>query len=123
MGALSCTDYSKVLMLDLDMLIRRNIDELFNLETPAAMKRSSGHDQPSHGGTFSSADLWRNNRDDMCSGINAGVMLLHPNSRVYGRMVSEIKDIRHPEHIGTYGPEQDYLSRFYCTFLSGTWTH
>jgi hypothetical protein len=121
--ALSCTEYNKVLMLDLDMLIRRNIDVLFELPTPAALKRSSGRGQPSHGGSFDGWDLWRQDCEDMCSGINAGVMLLQPDLRIYKRMLAEIKDPNHPEHIGTFGPEQDYLSRFYCTFLSGTWTH
>ncbi|CAK0802332.1 unnamed protein product [Prorocentrum cordatum] len=121
--ALSCTDYSKVLMLDLDMLVRQNIDELFKLRAPAALKRSSGKEQPAHGGPFYASDLWRTSADDMCSGINAGVMLLQPDVRIYERMVAEIKDSRHPEHIGTYGPEQDYLSRFYATFLRGAWTH
>jgi len=110
-------------MLDLDMLIRRNIDELFELRAPAAMKRASGKEQPKHGEAFSGDVLWRQYRDDMNSGINAGVMLLQPDMQVYERMVAEIKDPRHPEHIGTYGPEQDYLTRFYCTFLEGTWAH
>jgi len=121
--ALSCTDYSKVLMLDLDMLIRSNIESLFELPTPAALKRASGRGQPSHGGSFDARDLWRTDCEDMCSGINAGVMLLQPDIRVYKRMLSEIRDPHHPEHIGTFGPEQDYLARFYCVFLNGSWTH
>jgi len=121
--ALSCTDYAKELMLDLDMLVRGNLDELFKLRAPAALKRSSGKEQPPHGGSFSSEDMWRSQRDDMCSGINAGVMLLEPDQRIYERMIAEIKDPRHPEHLGTYGPEQDYLGRFYSTFLTGSWTH
>jgi len=122
--ALSCTDYAKVLMMDLDMLVRGpGLDELFLLPTPAALKRSSGKEQPAHGGTYSAQDMWRSQRDDMCSGINAGVMLLAPDQRVYERMVAEIQDQRHPEHIGTYGPEQDYLARFYSVFGSGLWTH
>jgi len=121
--ALSCTDYAKVLMLDLDMLVRSNIDELFSLKAPAALRRSSGREQPPHGGTFSAEDIWHAPRTDMSSGINAGVMLLEPDQRVFERMAAEIQDPRHPEHIGTYGPEQDYLARFYSTFLSGRWTH
>ena len=59
----------------------------------------------------------------MNSGINAGVMLLEPSAQIYQRMISEINDPQHPEHVGTYGPEQDYLSRFYSTFVDGRWTH
>lgn len=121
--ALSCTEYAKVLMLDLDMLIRRNVDELFDLHPPAALKRASGRGQPAHGAPFDAEVLWRSDRRDMNSGINAGVMLLQPDARVYERMVAEIGDNYHPEHIGTFGPEQDYLSRFYCTFIHGAWSH
>lgn len=121
--ALSCTEYSKVLMLDLDLLIRGNIDELFQLRAPAALKRASGKSQPEHGGAFRADDMWRERRDDMCSGINAGVMLLKPDMAVYRRMVAEISDSSHPEHIGTHGPEQDYLARFYSTFFTGEWRH
>mmetsp|Transcript_78712 Transcript_78712/g.248810 ORF Transcript_78712/g.248810 Transcript_78712/m.248810 type:complete len:392 (+) Transcript_78712:809-1984(+) len=121
--ALGCTDYAKVLMLDLDMLVRKSLDDLFSLPAPAALKRSSGREQPEHGGTFGAEDLWRRQCDDMCSGINAGVMLLEPDQRIYERMVSEIQNNWHPEHIGTYGPEQDYLARFYSVFLKGRWTH
>lgn len=121
--ALTVIEYEKVLMLDLDMLIRKNIDELLELRAPASMKRSSGKEQPEHGGTFSSEDIWRRSGEDMCSGINAGVMLLQPDLRVYERMVAEIMDDKHPEHVGTYGPEQDYLSRFYAAYIHGEWTH
>uniref|UniRef100_A0A7S2GLG6 Hexosyltransferase n=1 Tax=Alexandrium andersonii TaxID=327968 RepID=A0A7S2GLG6_9DINO len=116
-------DYRKVLMLDLDMLVRGSLDELFLLRPPAALRRSSGREQPPHGGGFRAQDLWRRDGEDMCSGINAGVMLLEPNRQAYDRMVEEIQDTWHPEHIGTYGPEQDYLARFYCAFFDGQWTH
>ncbi|CAK9005164.1 unnamed protein product [Durusdinium trenchii] len=120
--ALSCTEYSKVLMMDLDMLVRGNLDELFHLRAPAALKRSSGREQPEHGGDFFAEDYYTRHADDMY-GINAGVMLLEPNMDVYHRMLREIQDPRHPEHIKTFGPEQDYLGRFYGTFAWGAWTH
>ncbi|OLQ09880.1 Pentatricopeptide repeat-containing protein, chloroplastic [Symbiodinium microadriaticum] len=121
--ALSCTDFDKVLMMDLDMLVRGNLDELFYLRAPAALKRCSGGEQPEHGGDFNAEDLWSKQGDSMCSGINAGVMLLEPDQDVYDRMVKEIQDPSNPEHLGTLGPEQDYLARFYSTFGCGSWTH
>lgn len=87
------------------------------------MKRSSGKEQPSHGGKFSGEDLWQWFRREMCSGINAGIMLLAPDEQIYNRMCAEVGDADHPEHVGTYGPEQDYLSRFYCVFARGAWSH
>jgi len=50
-------------------------------------------------------------------------MLLEPDQDVYDRMVKEIQDPSNPEHLGTLGPEQDYLARFYSTFGCGSWTH
>ncbi|CAL1147160.1 unnamed protein product, partial [Cladocopium goreaui] len=56
---LSCTDYSKVLMMDLDMLVRGNLDELFQLRAPAALKRCSGREQPDHGCDYVSEDFYK----------------------------------------------------------------
>lgn len=119
---LSCTDFDKILMLDLDLNIRRNIDELFKLEAPAAMRRSSGRNQPGHAKPFAAEDIWHSGAEEMSSGINAGVMLLKPDQNVLNRMIAEVTDDSHPEHVGTYGPEQDYMTRFYSAFLPG-WTH
>merc|ERR1719331_3716743 len=58
----------------------------------------------------------------MMSGINAGVMLLRPDCVVYKRMLAELADDKHPEHLKCYGPEQEYLGRFYTAFGQG-WTH
>lgn len=121
--ALSCIEYSKVLMLDLDMLVRGSLDELFELRAPAALKRCSGLEQPPHGGLYAAEDIWKQNRDEMFSGINAGVMLFEPDMTVFARMKAEIEDPCHPEHTGCYGPEQEYLARFYTTFVTGHWTH
>lgn len=120
---LSCTDYSKVLMMDLDMLVRGNLDELFQLRAPAALKRCSGREQPEHGGDYVSEDFYKAQADDMRGGMNAGVMLLEPDMAIYQRMCREIEDPWHPEHLGSYTPEQDYLGRFYGAFACGKWTH
>merc|ERR1711865_80671 len=97
--ALNQLDFDKVLMLDNDLIVRRNIDALFNLRAPAALKRPGGRDQPEHGECFRASLLWgwrqlekgdiaRSSdidgwRYDMISGINAGVMLLRPDRLVY----------------------------------------
>ena len=131
--ALSMFDFAKVLMLD-----RRNVDELFDLPAPAALKRPGGREQPNHGEPIQAALLWgwrklqegektRSSdiegwRYDMAPGINAGVMLLRPDRDVYQRMLSEIADNDHPEHVDCHGPDQEYLGRFFSTFGPG-WTH
>merc|ERR1740127_400645 len=36
---LALTDFAKVLMMDIDLIVLDNIDELFELRTPAALRR------------------------------------------------------------------------------------
>jgi len=114
----SLTEYSKVLMLDNDMLIRQSIEDLFELEAPAAMRRHGGSAQPAHGERFLADECWRGPWETGGTqnlGINAGTMLLEPDEYVHKRMMEEV-EMNHIEHQGTYGPEQDYISRFYTTF-------
>jgi len=122
-------DYEKVLMLDLDLLVREGgIETIFNLEPPAAMKR--GPPVPCHGDTVTYAELWthctRRSGDaipphQQASGINAGVMLFKPDMATYQQMEAEVLDWYHPEHYATYMPEQEYLGRFFGTF--DRWRH
>eukprot|EP00928_Gymnodinium_smaydae_P049890 TRINITY_DN33504_c0_g1_i1.p1 TRINITY_DN33504_c0_g1~~TRINITY_DN33504_c0_g1_i1.p1 ORF type:complete len:530 (+),score=69.06 TRINITY_DN33504_c0_g1_i1:159-1748(+) len=130
-------EYSKVLMLDLDMLVRaapdagpghEGIASLFDLQPPAAMKR--GDPVPKHGAQLNYTDLWAHptrrggdklRLDHQASGINAGVMLFTPSLSVAQQMESEVRDWVHPEHYPTYMPEQEYLGRYFGTFEC--WSH
>jgi lipopolysaccharide biosynthesis glycosyltransferase len=46
-------------------------------------------------------------------------MLLPTDEKMYNTMVADIKDDKHPAHVGGTGPEQDYLSRHFAD----RWTH
>eukprot|EP00439_Symbiodinium_sp_Y106_P056443 s1321_g7.t3 len=126
--ALEQHEYEKVLFLDLDILVRGDLADVFRLRAPAAMKR--GEPVMEHGELVPYATLWghptrreadRLPQHQQASGINAGVMLLKPDQAVFETMRAEIFDFEHPEHYETYMPEQEYLSRFYGTF--DNWTH
>eukprot|EP00933_Yihiella_yeosuensis_P077811 TRINITY_DN8870_c0_g1_i3.p1 TRINITY_DN8870_c0_g1~~TRINITY_DN8870_c0_g1_i3.p1 ORF type:complete len:514 (+),score=99.93 TRINITY_DN8870_c0_g1_i3:299-1840(+) len=147
--ALELTDFEKVLLLDLDLLIRseakggssnkcselhsrlgnhHSLESLFDLRTPAAMGR--GPPVPNHGEELSYARLWahptRREGDQLpphqqASGINAGVMLLQPDQELFAQIDQEVRDWYHPEHYGTYMPEQEYLGRLLGTF--DRWSH
>ena len=136
--ALQLTEFDKVLLLDLDLLVRspgpeaqcslRALESVFELPTPAAMVRAP--QVARHGRSVSYAEMWehptRRTGDvlpfhQQASGINAGVMLLRPDLPTLELMVKEVRDWYHPEHYATYMPEQEYLSRFYGTF--DRWTH
>lgn len=116
------TEYEKVLLLDIDTLVLQNMDDLFNLPAPAAMARGPKHGYK-HGdriegkyffGGSSYTRSWGQR-----SGINAGVMLLAPDSDQLRQMIDEVLDSKHPSHIKGNGPEQDYLSRYWAD----CWTH
>eukprot|EP00931_Biecheleriopsis_adriatica_P067057 TRINITY_DN41262_c0_g1_i1.p1 TRINITY_DN41262_c0_g1~~TRINITY_DN41262_c0_g1_i1.p1 ORF type:complete len:351 (-),score=78.15 TRINITY_DN41262_c0_g1_i1:193-1245(-) len=142
--ALELDDFEKVLLLDLDILIREGsaplehclkngsasegLASLFNLKPPAAMKR--GDPSPEHGEEVVYSRLWahptRRKSDGLpphqqASGINAGVMLLKPDKAMFTQIDHEVHDWFHPEHYQTYMPEQEYLGRLFGTF--DRWTH
>jgi len=124
--ALGLVEYTKVLMLDLDLAILQNVDELFELPAPAALHRggtSLPHGSRIDGRRFfagetldegSGAYVW-----GQCGGINAGVMLLEPSLELHQRALQEVSLTVHPERIPGAGPEQDYLSRLFAP----SWTH
>lgn len=110
-------EFKKVILLDLDLLIRGEVDSLFDLPAPAAMVR--GQCSLQHGEEVPIDTFFYGHRQVL--GINCGVMLIEPNRRVFQRMLREIKTHWHPEHWPSHGPEQDYLSRYYNAF--GRWTN
>jgi len=117
--ALGLVEYDKVLMLDIDLAIMDCPDELFELQTPAAMRR--GHFSHEHGARLDGRLFFCGEKDGwgQGGGINAGVMLLAPDAETYRRALREVAQPLHPEHIPGSGPEQDYLSRFFAN----TWHH
>ena len=123
---LNLTEYTKVIMLDLDVAIIGCLDDLFALRAPAALhRRATG---ARHGSLIEGRNFFAREALDaeshcfqwgQASGINAGVMLLAPDAVLYERVLKEIEMPQHPSHISSNGPEQDYLSRL----LAPWWTH
>lgn len=122
--ALELVDFEKILMLDIDTLVRRNIDELFELKPPAAMRRGASG-QFKTGDSLDGSAFFMGQDDSTWSwgqgtGINAGVMLLQPNQWVFNDMQAELSEPNHPEHCVGNGPEQDYVSRYWA---DSPWKH
>jgi lipopolysaccharide biosynthesis glycosyltransferase len=110
--ALSLTEYDKILLLDLDMIVCRNIDHLFKLQPPAAcLKR---FDYP-YGKKIPSVMICKTNPDgkkELTGSINAGLMLLKPDLKEWESIQS---DIKYNNNLYKFRyPEQDYLSLRYC---------
>ena len=119
---LGLTDYTNVLMLDLDVAVLGCLDELFALRAPAALHRSVFGAVPGSridGRQFFSCDSNQAYEWGQSGGINAGVMLLAPDEELYQRILKEVRMPTHPSHIAGSGPEQDYLSRLFAPW----WRH
>jgi len=106
--------YDKVVFLDLDMVVLRNIDELFELRPPAAMnnmKMRWGRAQLTlvHGERM---------KPRACM-FNAGNMVMAPSQLLFDLL---LKDVQYPDplwHKGAWSPEQSYLA----SILAGQWHH
>jgi len=120
-------EFDKVLYLDCDLVVRRNLDHLFELQAPAAMDRILA--MPPHGAKLPNRILWAGHR---VRGIQGGVMLLAPDKQMFDAMRAEVEDpvaLREWAYRPSLGNEQDYLTWKYCDGLfeeSGhphVWTH
>ncbi|XWV26918.1 glycosyltransferase [Tupanvirus soda lake] len=108
---LELVQYDKIILLDLDMIISKNIDHLFKLRPPAAcLKRF----YIPYGKVIPANMICDNNK--LVGSINAGLMLLKPDLTEWNHIK---KDISSNTQINKFKyPEQDYLSLRYC----GKWT-
>jgi len=104
--ALKLVQYEKILLHDIDLLFIKNVDDLFDLITPAAMIR---HHILRHGQRVDKKLIMRNGKQ--IGGINAGVMLLRPDMNEYNAIE---KDLQHANRRQYKNPEQDYLSVRYA---------
>eukprot|EP00927_Polykrikos_kofoidii_P052208 TRINITY_DN45990_c0_g1_i1.p1 TRINITY_DN45990_c0_g1~~TRINITY_DN45990_c0_g1_i1.p1 ORF type:complete len:583 (+),score=85.19 TRINITY_DN45990_c0_g1_i1:46-1749(+) len=124
---LSLIEFEKVLMLDIDMMVTMNIDDLFDLQAPAALRRGMNesawrlrHGDYIDGRRFFAGGGYGPNSWGQGTGINAGVMLLQPDLDILNGMLQEVSEPNHPSHCRGNGPEQDYLSRYWA---DAPWTH
>jgi hypothetical protein len=104
--ALKFTQYSKIIMMDIDMCVLKNMDHLFDLNSPAASLRNIDLEQ---GDKIDKKYIYSDNQGNV-HGINAGLMLLKPSIEEYNDI---IKDLRESKNRKYKNPEQDYLSLRY----------
>ena len=105
-------EYDKVIMMDADLLVRKNVDFLFNRKAPAALRRHAGADYPD--GERIPRDEFFDSKGNLVSGINAGVMILEPSKSDFKEMVDDLAHGKRHRNEASRMPEQDYLSRFYA---------
>lgn len=117
-------DFAKVLLLDLDIIPLKPLDDLFNLRCPAAMVRGQGentHGEEVDGSRFFGGEDNKDYPWGQQGGINAGLILLQPEVGIFEQMKSEVTCKCHPCHVAGNGPEQDYLSRFFAARRESPW--
>lgn len=110
MNMFTLIEYDKIIMLDTDMLILKNIDHLFKLNAPAA---SSSRITIKHNTKIPKDRIIKNGK--IVGRINAGLMVLKPSINTFNFILKDILenkqiDIKH---------EQDYLSLYYAN----DWTY
>ena len=107
--ALELVEFRKRLILDLGIIVikARGIDNMFMGETLAACFRGNRDSYVESPRRF---DAQPYHEGGMIAGIEAGVMLLTPSEHDFTRMQHDYS-LETAE--ATFGPEQDYLFRFY----------
>ena len=110
--AVELSEYCKVVLLDSDLLVRRNIDELFGLPAPAAVQRGRRDYQPAlsrQAKSYFYPDGLAHGK--LKGGINAGVVLLTPSISVFKQMETylQTRACLHALRNSTQ-PEQDFLT-------------
>lgn len=111
--ALEQTEFSKVILMDLDTIVVQSIDELFGYTAPSALFR--GNEYAAAGTKRAGETLFNKGTGSPRGGINAGVMLLAPSSEDFQQCS---RRIRQPGP-ATSAPEQDFLSN--CDMYIGKW--
>lgn len=102
--------YDRVLALDIDMLVLKNIDELFDLRPPAAMCDLSDRvTAVRHGDRM----------DPLKCSFNAGTMLVAPSRPLFDLLSADVRLPDSQWHKEALSPDQTYLSRV----MAGEWSH
>lgn len=105
------TKYSKIVYLDADMLILKNIDELFLKPHMSATNA---------GGMLPRKKSWKH--------LNSGLMVIRPSSKIFKDMISKIGKIENIESGGTKftpksGSDQDFLNSYYSKWKQNKKLH
>ena len=106
--------YDRVVFLDLDTLVLKNVDALFDMRSPAAMRnlKTTGGREPSslkHGERMEARTSY----------FNAGTVVVTPSRPLFDLLAADVAEPDPQWHTGAWAPEQVYLSRV----LAGEWTN
>ena len=102
--ALEQTEFSKVILMDLDTIVVQSIDELFGYAAPSALFRGNG--DAAAGIKRAGNTLFNKSTGAAQGGINSGVLVLEPSRKDFEELRIRINE----PGPATSAPEQDFLS-------------
>lgn len=121
-------EFDKVLYLDCDTIVRKNVDHLFTVPAPAAMERLMA--MPRHGDKLPNRIHYEGSR---IRGLQGGVMLFAPDKEMFEKMRRDVEGWTQNSDLRSFrasvGNEQDYLTWRYCEDMmdedspTRVWTH
>lgn len=123
---LSLTKYDKVCMIDADLVILKNIDELFELKVPAAVFKSSyeklydPYKNPKHGDVIKPYKIWKGLTTKPSFVATAYLMVLPTSMKYYEglkKMINGKKPYGFPNCF--YGYDEQSISHYLSCYKKG----
>ena len=101
----------RIVLLDAYMMVKGGtVDEMFDVEVPAALFRGRRDHTP---GKARPQNTYYNSTGKLIGGINAGAIVLEPSIVEFRHMQEALNDPTHRCHVPSNQPEQDFLTRWY----------
>ena len=104
-------EFRRIVLLDADMMVKGGtVDEMFDVEVPAALFRGRRDHTP---GKARPQNTYYNSTGKLIGGINAGAIVLEPSKAEFKQMQNALRHRGHRCHVPSNQPEQDFLTRWY----------
>ena len=112
--------YAKVLFLDVDILIRKSLDDVFDLPAPAGVLYDGKEDLTKNAGMVLSADdLIDPSTGYLIFRVNAGVLLIEPSQEEFRKICEMGASWGCDGDQASFCPEEELLTRYFASQCSG----
>lgn len=107
-------EFSRVVLLDADLLARKDIVELLGLGLGGLAAVMRGHSDYRPGEKRDHRTFYKPGTKELQGGINAGVIVFEPGKSTFSDMQKAINNPKHRAHPQrSAAPEQDFLTRYF----------
>ena len=112
--------YAKVLFLDVDILIRKSLDDVFDVPAPAGVLYDGKDDLTENAGMVLAADdLIDPATEELIFRVNAGVLLIEPCREEFRRICEMGASWGCDGDQASFCPEEELLTRYFASQCSG----